>query len=175
MRVISSKCSVKTPNISSRKRRTKNSRSREAEIKTARPFECFNSRLLVISENPFAEVETGIESWIMQWTDIGEYIAVSTSQSVRNADHCRISTYIESSDIDMRLLYHFQCTRWCDKELRIELRSGSSEMRGEMHLHVMATYLTAKSHLMGDLIDVWIHWKEPFGNKGFCQEYLKVK
>lgn len=129
----------------------------------------------MISENPFAEVGTGIETWIMQRTDIGEYIAVSTSQSERNADHSEISTYIESSDIDMRLLYHFQCTRWCNKDKCIGRAVVSSETNTKMHLHVMGTYLRAKSHLMGDLIDVGIHSKKSFGNNGFYQHYLKVK
>lgn len=69
----------------------------------------------------------------------------------------------------MRLLHHFQCTRWWDREVHIEMCVVRSETRIEMHLRVMGTYLTAKSHLMGNLIDVGIHWKEPFGNNGFCK------
>lgn len=39
----------------------------------------------------------------------------------------------------------------------IEYSIVSSEKEVEMHLRVMGTYLTAKSHLMGNLIDVGIH------------------
>lgn len=55
----------------------------------------------------------------MQEMDIAEYIAVSTSQSVRDADHGPISTYIDYPDIDMRFLDDFPSARCLDKDGRI--------------------------------------------------------